>query len=132
MSQENIDASRRMWDRFLAGDVAGAVAFLDPYVEIHDVPQMPDASVRVGPAGWLAQIEKFNEAFTDLKYELVESIDLGEDVVSVVDASGTATSSGIPGETTYAQLETWREGRVASIRYFASRQEALEAAGASA
>jgi ketosteroid isomerase-like protein len=129
MSQENMEASRRMWDRFLAGDVPGALAFFDADIEVHDVPQMPDARVHVGHAGWLAQIEKFNEAFTNLTYELLESIDCGENVVSVVHASGTATSSGISGDTSYAQVETWRDGRVVTMRYFMSKADALEAVG---
>ena len=129
MSQENVEASRLMWDRFLGADIPGALAFLDPEIEIHDVPQMPDARVHRGHAGWQAQIDKFNEAFTDITYELQESIDCGEHVVSVVHASGTATSSGIPGDTTYAQVETWREGRVVSMRYFMSKEDALEAVG---
>ena len=108
MTQENVEASRRMWDRFLAGDVQGALAFLDADIEVHDLPQVPDARVHVGHAGWLAQIERFNEAFTNLTYELLESIDCGQVVVSVVRASGTATSSGIPVDGGYYQVETWR------------------------
>jgi ketosteroid isomerase-like protein len=120
-----------MWDRFLAGDVRGALAFLDAVVEVHDVPQMPDARVHAGHDGWRAQIEKFNEAFTSLTHELLESIDCGENVVSVVHASGTATSSGMPGDTTLARVETWRDGRVVSMRYFMSKADALEAVGLS-
>jgi ketosteroid isomerase-like protein len=132
MSQENVEASHRMWDRFLAGDIAGALAFLDADIEVHDVPQMPDARVYHGHAGWQTQIDKFNEAFTNLAYELLESIDGGENVVvSVVHASGEATSSGIAGDTTYAQVETWRDGRVVSMRYFMSKEDALEAMGLS-
>ena len=127
MSQENVEASRRVWDRFLAGDIPGTLAFMDPEIEVHDVPQMPDASVYRGHAGWQEQIAKFNEAFTDLTYELLESVDCGENVVSVIHASGIATSGGIPGDVAYAQVETWREGTIVSIRYFMSREDALEA-----
>ena len=95
-----------MWDRFLAGDIPGTLAFMDPEIEVHDVPQMPDASVYRGHAGWLEQIARFSEAFTDLTYELLESVDCGENVVSVIRASGIATSGGIPGDVTYAQVET--------------------------
>jgi ketosteroid isomerase-like protein len=131
MSQQNVEASRRMWDRFLAGDIVGALTFLDADVEIRDVPQMPDARLHRGHAGWLVQIEKFNEAFTNLAYELMESIDCGETVISVVHATGTATSSGIPGDATYAQLETWRDGKIVLMRYFMSKEDALEAVGLS-
>ena len=131
MSRENVEASRRMWDRFLAGDIPGTLAFLDPQVEVHDAPQVPDARVYHGHAGWRTQIERFNEAFTNLSYRLVECIDCGENVVSVVQASGTASSSGIPAAITYAELETWRDGRVVSMRYFMSKEDALEAVGLS-
>jgi ketosteroid isomerase-like protein len=130
MSQENVESSQRAWDRFVAGDRPGVFAFLDPEVEVHEAPNMPDASVYHGHDGWQTQIDKFDEAFTDLVYDRLECIDCGEDdVVSVIHASGSATSSGIPGEVTYAQVETWRDGKVVSIRYFMSRQEALEAVG---
>ena len=131
MSQENVESSERMWDLFMAGDTPALLSFLDPEAEIHDAPNVPGASVYHGHAGWQKQIDNFNEAFTDLSYERSECIDCGENVVSVIHATGTATSSGIPGAITYAQVETWRDGRVVSIRYFTSRQDALEAVGLS-
>jgi hypothetical protein len=50
-------------------------------------------------------------------------------VVTVTEATGTATGSGITGTATYAQVETWRDDKVVSIRYFLSKEAALEAAG---
>ena len=130
MSQETVETSQQAWDRFMAGDTPGVFALLDPEVEVHEAPNMPGASVYHGHAGWQAQVDKFKEAFTDLAYERLECIDCGdENVVSVIQASGRAASSGIAGEATYAQVETWRDGKVASIRYFLSRQDALEAVG---
>jgi hypothetical protein len=52
MSQENVESSRRIWDRFLAGDTEGVLAFLDPQIEIRDVPELPGASVYHGHDGW--------------------------------------------------------------------------------
>lgn len=130
MSEGNVDRSRRMWDLFLAGDRARAVDFLDPDVEVHEPPQMPDAQSYRGHEGWQAQLDRFDEAFTDLSYRVLERIDCGDDVVTVVNATGVATSSGIPGEMTYAEVETWRDGRVVTMRYFMSKEDALQAAGA--
>jgi ketosteroid isomerase-like protein len=130
MSQENVESSQRIWDRFVAGDRPGVFALLDPEVEVHEAPNMPGASVYDGHDGWQTQLDKFDEAFTDLVYDRLECIDCGgENVVSVIQASGRAASSGIAGETTYAQVETWRDGKVVSIRYFLSRQDAHEAVG---
>ena len=104
-------------------------AFLDPEVEVREPPDLPGASVYHGHAGWQTQLDKFAEAFTDLAYERLECIDCGDEVVSVIRASGIATSSGIGGDITYAQVETWQAGRAVSIRYFMSRAQALEAVG---
>jgi ketosteroid isomerase-like protein len=129
VSQENVESSDRVWARFMAGDTDGVFALLDPEVEVHEPPDLPGARVYHGHAGWQAQLDKFAEAFTDFAYERLECIDCGDEVVSVIRAKGTATSSGIAGEITYAQVETWRAGRATSIRYFTSRADALKAVG---
>jgi uncharacterized protein len=129
MSQENVESSERVWARFVAGDTDGVFALLDPEVEVHEPPDLPGASVYHGHAGWQTQLDKFAEAFKDIAYERIECIDCGDQVVSVIRARGTATSSGITAEVTYAQVETWRAGKALSIRYFVSRADALKAVG---
>jgi ketosteroid isomerase-like protein len=106
MSHENVVASRRAWDRFLADHIPGTLAFLDPEIEVHDVPGLPDARVCHGHQGWLDQIENFREAFSEMTYEPLEFIDAGDKVVGVIRATGVAKVGGLEGETTYAQLET--------------------------
>ncbi len=41
MSVENVESSRRVWERFLAGDMDGTLASFDPEVEVHDPPNSP-------------------------------------------------------------------------------------------
>ena len=84
------------------------------------------ASIRATRAIWIA---KFREAFEQIDYRVLEHIDCGENVVTVVEATGTGTGSGVEGTVTYAQVETWRDGKIMSIRYFTSKEAALEAAG---
>ena len=129
MSQENVEATRRMWDRFLAGDIPGTLAFFDEEIEVHDIPGLPDAMVYRGHQGYLDQITKFSEAFSDITYEPLEFIDRGDKVVSVIRATGLARTGGLEAEATYAQLETWRDGKVVRIQYFTDRTEALQVAG---
>jgi ketosteroid isomerase-like protein len=128
MSEENVRLSELVWARFEAGDTAGVLELLDPDVEVREPPELPGAAVHRGHAGWQTQLDRFDEAFTDLSYERLECIDCGDDdIVSVIRAQGRATSSGVPGEVVYAQRETWRDGRVTAIRYFMSREAALGA-----
>jgi len=129
MSHENVESSERVWDRFMAGDIPGVLALLDPDVEVREPPDLPGATVYHGHAGWQAQLDKFDEAFTGFAYERLECIDCGDEVVSVIRASATAASSGIGGSFTYAQVETWQAGRATLIRYFTNRAEALKAVG---
>jgi uncharacterized protein len=129
MSQENVENSRRTWDRFLADDIQGTLAFLDAEIEVHDVPGLPDARVYHGHQGYLDQIANFREAFSEMTYEPLEFIDGGDTVVSVIRATGVAKVGGLEGEGTYAQLETWRDGKVVKVQYFTRKDEALEAAG---
>jgi ketosteroid isomerase-like protein len=129
VSRANVEASERGWDRFMAGDTPGVLALLDPEVEVRDPPHLPGASVYHGHGGWQTQIDKFAEAFRDFTYERLECIDCGDEVISVIRATGTATSSGVAGEVTYAQVETWHAGKVVSVRYFTSRADALKAVG---
>jgi ketosteroid isomerase-like protein len=129
MSQENVELSKRVWELFVVGDTAGVLSLLDPEIEVREPPELPGARVFYGHAGWREQLDKFDEAFTNFAYEPLERIDCGEQVISVIHATGTGTSSGIPGEMTYAQLETWRAGKVVLLQYFGSKNQALEAVG---
>jgi hypothetical protein len=38
------------------------------------------------------------------------------------------TGSGVTGSVTYAEVETWRAGKIVSMKYFISRDAAVEAA----
>jgi ketosteroid isomerase-like protein len=129
MSQENVEATRRIWERFLAGDIPGMLVFLDPDVEIHDAPGFPDGAVYRGHKGYLAQIERFGEAFRDITWEPGASVEYGDRVLSVIHATGVGRASGIKGAASFIELLTWREGKVVRVDYFRNENEALEAAG---
>ncbi|MEK6276624.1 MAG: nuclear transport factor 2 family protein [Actinomycetota bacterium] len=119
MSQEHVESSRRLWDRFMAGDTPGVLACVDTDVEVHDVPELPGASVYYGHAGWLEQIAKFREAFEQIDYRVLEHIDCRESVVTVIEATATGTGSGITGTMT---TRRWRPGAMArSCRFGTSR-----------
>src|SRR5215212_5227665 len=122
MSAENVEASRQIWHRFLAGDTEGVLDLLDEDIVVHEPPELPGAGVYHGHEGWSEQLTKFREAIGEVQYKVLEHVDFGDEVVTVVEASGVGAGSGIAGSVTYAEVETWRGGKVISIRYFMSKE----------
>ena len=57
--------------------------------------------------------------------------DLGDSVLALGEGKGTGRTTRLNFTTEFAQLVTYRDGRIISIRDFASHAEALEAAGLS-
>ena len=72
---------------------------------------------------------KLEESFEDLRIEPIEFVDLGSKLVVVVAIAGRGRAGGTPVETTIAQLWMLRDGKAVSLRDYASKAEALEAAG---
>jgi ketosteroid isomerase-like protein len=70
--------------------------------------------------------------FDNFKSEPVELLEVGEDkVVAVNRISGTAKQSGIESEMTFAAVYTFLDGKMIRGREYATREQALEAAGLS-
>src|ERR1700752_31483 len=75
-------------------------------------------------------IQDWLDTFDELTVEPLEGIDAGQDqVVAVLRNSGRAKLSEIETELTYAVGYQIRDGKIARGREYATRQEALEAAG---
>jgi ketosteroid isomerase-like protein len=75
-------------------------------------------------------VEDWLETFDGFTGEPVELIDAGENqVVAVIRISGRATLSGVETDLTYAAVYGICDGRIARGREYATRDEALEAAG---
>jgi len=73
----------------------------------------------------------WNEAWVESDLHLEELIEAGEDVVSVVSRRGRGRVSGVEVQSPGAVLWTIRNGKVARVVLFPTRDEALEAVGLS-
>jgi len=77
-----------------------------------------------------AYLQDWFDMFDDFKVKPVELIDAGEDqVVVVLRFGGRAKQSGVETEQTFATVYTIRDGKIARGREYATRDQALEAAG---
>jgi ketosteroid isomerase-like protein len=136
MSQENVEIVRRVYDASARRDPEAVLLLYDADVEWdmshHPMSQMlEERGSRRGHDGLRAWFRDWYEVFEDFEHRLVEVIDAGEQIVSVGIDSGRGRGSGVEVERLIAGVWTIREGKVVRVAWFATRKEALEAAGLS-
>jgi ketosteroid isomerase-like protein len=130
MSQENVEVVLRIHRAVARGDLDGLLAEVHPSGEYRAVVQQAmqgEGAVFRGHAGmarWLADLQDLYEG---LESEVVETRDLGDQVVVAFVVRATARQSGITLEQPLAQLVTLRDGKAVEVRDFRSLDEALEA-----
>ena len=131
MSQEDVEIVRSaptaLWDH----GVDALVEFLHPEINWRAMEGAPDdVGEMQGTEAARRYLEDWFETFDDFTTIPEELLDAGEDrVVGVLHVSGCAKLSGITTELRYAALYTLRDDKIARIREYGDREEALEAAG---
>ena len=133
MSRENVEVVRRVYEAVAAGDSEAVLAKYDPGVEL-DFSRSPfgsvlDKSVYRGHEGLRSFIRERYEALEKAEDDCQELIEAGDKVISVVTSRGRGRESGIDVEQTHYALWSIDAGKVTSVRWFGTRDEALEAVG---
>ena len=132
MSRESVEVVQRLVDAFNRDDVATVLAAFDERCVVEEPPQMPD-SPPMGYRGhdgireWMGNLR----GVAGISFEL-RSFTAGDDfLLCELSSRGRGRGSDLPIEyTTFASVGI-RRGKITRIRVFLSRQEALEAVGAS-
>ncbi len=133
MSQENVEIAREAAAAFNRGDLHAWFEYLTDDIDFRAADGAPDDHGPIkGKDALRAFAQDWLDTFDDFRIEPVELIDAGEDMVLAVNrASGRAKLSGVETDLTYAELSTFRDGKIARSRQYLTRDEALEAAGLS-
>jgi ketosteroid isomerase-like protein len=121
---------QRAIDAFNARDLETYFGCFDRDLVYRSRADEPDAGVRKGldelkryTLGWL-------ETFNDLRFDVHEWIDLGDQVIGVAELQGRGSATAAPVHGTYVFLWTLRGGRVVEAGEYGTTEEALEAASA--
>ena len=127
MSQENVEVVRQAWAAFTRHDNAAALGFYDPEVELHGLGLAGGVyrgltGVREYFGDWLAAWDEFS---TDVE----EWIDAGDDVIAVVHDRASGRHSRVQVERRQWHVWMVRNGKLWRLRIYATRAEALAAAG---
>jgi ketosteroid isomerase-like protein len=141
MSQENVEIVKSAFEMI---DLLGrpAAEFVDPAeaapdfwqrlapeFELHERPDLPDARVYRGPDEAKEFWRKTLEVFAEVRWEPQEFIDLGHAVVARTRITATGRGSDVATEMDETDVFWFRDGLIVRLQGFASKDQALEAAG---
>jgi ketosteroid isomerase-like protein len=132
MSEENVETFKRALDAYNRRDMNAFLEAFDPNVEIHPLTLAmfgEEATMYRGHAGVGHFIRDVNEAFTEVRVELLETRDLGERVVAQGKLHARGRASGAETESPVSWVVDFENSRVIRMRDYLDFDQALEAAG---
>jgi len=146
MSQENVEIVRQVFaeasrhadrtgpvvDALDHDSMAVVYEFLDPQIEFHTDPRLPEAGIYRGVEAVRARWGQFGESFDEFIYEAEDIIDLEDGrVLVLMRLHARGKDSGARVEARPGWIYTTRHGLAVRIDAFLDRAQALEAAGLS-
>jgi uncharacterized protein len=129
MSEENLRVVRAGFDAFSRGDMPAMLELADPSVVFTPIPDTPDVQSFHGHQGLLQGIAQSTGIWDDFSPELREMRDFDDHVLASCRWWGRGPSSGIQIEADIYALFSLCEGKLVRWQFFASEQQALDAAG---
>ena len=133
MSQENVDLVRRVIESHERRDFAAVFAAYDPEIEwsIGRLQRAPGFEPNYhGHEGVRAFWRVWFGAWETVSFEYEEFIDAGDSVVAILSQRVRGRTSGVELDwSSYAQVWTVKDGKIARVEFFNTRGEALEAVG---
>jgi ketosteroid isomerase-like protein len=104
-------------------------ARLAPDVELLERSELPDAKRYRGREEVKAFWRKTQEVFTEIRWEPQEFVDLGHAVVVVTNVVATGRGSDVSVEMDETDVFWFQDGLIVRLQGFATKGQALEAAG---
>jgi uncharacterized protein len=129
MSRENVEIVRDGFSALARGDFESFFSFLDEDVEWVNPAYAVEPGTRRGIGEFREALDRLRASFGDIRIEVDEVIEAGDDVVVAGRWTGEGTGSGVPLETTFSSVLTLRDGKVIRYEWFREKAEALEAVG---
>lgn len=118
-----------MFDAIAREDYEALAAAFAPDVEWEGTPQSPLPGVWRGHAGVRDFLTRWRELWQDYRVETEEVVELDDRMVVVCREHARGKESGAVVERTLVQLCSFRDNRITRVRFYASKAEALAAAG---
>ena len=132
MAHDRVDALRQGYAALARGDLAAALAPLDPELEVEDHEWSLGSPVtRRGHEGFVEIFTTVNEGFEDVRYTPEEFIEAGDRVLVKARRTGRGSASGVRVEERQFHVFDFVGDRAVRFRSFLKEERALEAVGLS-
>ena len=130
MSSENAALIRTYIAAYDRGGLDALAEFWHPDINWRAMEgALDDVGVMHGPDAMRAYHEQWEKTFDDMRAEVDEVIDAGDQAVAVVRVVGRMKGSDAEVDLRYAIVLSFRDGKITRGREYATREEALAAAG---
>jgi ketosteroid isomerase-like protein len=132
MSQENVDAFKRVIEALNRRDIEALLEWYDPDVEARYALESllwGEAVVHRGHEGVREAFQAYSATFASFHYEFSEFRDLGDRVVAIGRFRTRGRKSGAEAESPIAYVVDFRDGKVIRSLSYLDPAQALQAAG---
>lgn len=129
MSATDVESLRLAYEAYAAGDFEAAMKHVHPAFEFHDHSRLDARSNATGPEAMLANRRQVVDAFEDVSYEPLEFVEVADQILVRVRASGRGRHTGLTMVEETGQVWTLRDGQVVRLDVYRTWDEARRAVG---
>ena len=134
MSEENVEVARRFVDAlnaFMRGKISSEawLALWDEEAEFYPLRAQLEGESYSGHDGLMRFVAELREDFEEVRFEIEETRDAGEQVVAVGRFRARGRASGVDLDVPLGVFTKMQRGKIVYTRFFSEPAEALEAAG---
>jgi len=129
MAETNVDRLRAGYEALDKGDMETLQQFIHPQAEMHDRPEIPDATTYVGWDGIVLSLRASRETFDDFHFIPQRFHENGDRIVVILTMTGTGRASGVPVEERIAHVWRIEDGRAVELHAYSDPADALDAVG---
>jgi ketosteroid isomerase-like protein len=126
--RDHVAIVRAIFDAFQRGEYDSIMAELRDDCEFRNPDHAIEPGIRHGPAAFRRALENVNQIL-EFTVEFEELRSMGDTVVVGYRALGKGRESGVPIDQRFGHVWKFEDGKVKSLEWFASFDEALAAAG---
>lgn len=123
MADSNVEVVRLLFERFAEGGIERALEGLSEELVIEIPPEMSaEPDTYHGHEGARRYFDGFDGMIEDLRYEALELIPVGDDVLAHVRLSGRGASSGLDVALEPYVMHELADGKIVRIRPYPDRE----------